>query len=61
MGIFATDLVVCVAVVLKKARKIKKGNWETSVADGKLIDTLLILSEDLVQVVAKACFVLLSS
>ncbi|KAL3503502.1 hypothetical protein ACH5RR_037951 [Cinchona calisaya] len=41
------------AVVLKKARMIKKGNRVTNVADGRLIDTLVVLSEDLVQVVAK--------
>ncbi|CAI9088417.1 OLC1v1022732C2 [Oldenlandia corymbosa var. corymbosa] len=41
------------AVVLHKARRVKKGNRETNVAEGKLIDTLVILSEDLVQVIAK--------
>ncbi|XP_027064216.1 uncharacterized protein [Coffea arabica] len=40
-------------IVLKKARMIKKGNRQTNLADGSLIETLIILSEDLVQVVAK--------
>lgn len=40
-------------IVLKKARMIKKGNRQTNLPDGRLIETLIILSEDLVQVVAK--------
>lgn len=40
---------------MKKARMIKKGNRQTNLADGSLIETLIILSEDLVQVVAKVC------
>lgn len=35
---------------------IKKGSREANVARGSLIETLVILSEDLVQVVAKVCF-----
>ncbi|XP_004244126.1 uncharacterized protein [Solanum lycopersicum] len=53
-GIFHT---ACVddeyAIVLKRAKMIKKGSREANVARGSLIETLVILSEDLVQVVAK--------
>ncbi|KAK6785590.1 hypothetical protein RDI58_019045 [Solanum bulbocastanum] len=53
-GIFHT---ACVddeyAIVLKRAKMIKKGSQEANVARGSLIETLVILSEDLVQVVAK--------
>lgn len=41
------------AIVLKKARMIKKGNQDTNVVNGTLIETLIVRSEDLVQVVAK--------
>lgn len=40
-------------IVLKKARMTKKGKTDANVANGELIDTLVILSGDLVQVVAK--------
>lgn len=33
----------------------KKGKTDANVANGELIDTLVILSRDLVQVVAKVC------
>lgn len=53
-GIFYT---ACVddeyAIVLKRAKMTKKGSREANVAHGSLIETLVILSEDLVQVVAK--------
>lgn len=53
-GIFHT---ACVddefAIVLKRAKMIKKGSREANVAHGSLIETLVILSQDLVQVVAK--------
>ncbi|KAK4355251.1 hypothetical protein RND71_024222 [Anisodus tanguticus] len=53
-GIFHT---ACVdddyAIVLKRAKMIKKGSREPNVVCGSLIETLVILSEDLVQVVAK--------
>ncbi|XP_060186895.1 uncharacterized protein LOC132616490 [Lycium barbarum] len=53
-GIFHT---ACVdddyAIVLKRAKMIKKGSRNANVARGSLIETLVILSEDLVQVVAK--------
>lgn len=53
-GIFHT---ACVddeyAIVLKRAKMIKKGSREANVAHGSFIETLIILSEDLVQVVAK--------
>ncbi|KAK4341849.1 hypothetical protein RND71_037665 [Anisodus tanguticus] len=53
-GIFHT---ACVdddyAIVLKRAKMIKKGSREPNVVHGRLIETLVILSEDLVQVVAK--------
>ncbi|KAL8462540.1 hypothetical protein ACS0TY_033540 [Phlomoides rotata] len=42
------------AIVLKKARMIKKGNRDSNVVTGTLIETLVIESEDLVQVVVKA-------
>ncbi|KAL7087908.1 hypothetical protein ACP275_13G096900 [Erythranthe tilingii] len=42
------------AVVLKKAKMIKKGNLDANVVNGALIETLVVPSEDLVQVVAKA-------
>ncbi|KAK4439804.1 Polyadenylate-binding protein-interacting protein 4 [Sesamum alatum] len=41
------------AIVLKKAKMIKKGNLEANVVNGTLIETLIIRSDDLVQVVAK--------
>ncbi|KAL5548348.1 hypothetical protein UlMin_003579 [Ulmus minor] len=40
-------------IVLKKARMSKKGKGNSNVANGGLIDTLVILSGDLVQLVAK--------
>ncbi|CAB4308228.1 unnamed protein product [Prunus armeniaca] len=40
-------------IVLKKARMTKKGKSDANVGNGTLIDTLVILSGDLVQVVAK--------
>ncbi|CAL5392857.1 unnamed protein product [Camellia sinensis] len=54
-GIFHT---ACVendygGIVLKKARMIKKGNCDANVVSGDLIETLVVISEDLVQVVAK--------
>ncbi|KAL7186539.1 hypothetical protein ACSBR2_028302 [Camellia fascicularis] len=53
-GIFHT---ACVendyGVVLKKARMTKKGNCDANVASGDVIETLVVVSEDLVQVVAK--------
>ncbi|KAL0353635.1 UNVERIFIED_CONTAM: Polyadenylate-binding protein-interacting protein 4 [Sesamum angustifolium] len=42
------------AVVLKNAKMIKKGNLEANVVNGTLIETLIVQSNDLVQVVAKA-------
>lgn len=57
-GIFYT---ACVdddyAIVLKNARMIKKGNRGVNITNGRLIETLVILSEDLVQVVAKGVLV----
>lgn len=50
--------------MLKKARMIKKGNLDANVLNGTLIETLIVHSEDLVQVVAKAgclCFPRFSS
>ncbi|XP_011095381.1 uncharacterized protein LOC105174856 [Sesamum indicum] len=41
------------AIVLKKAKMIKKGNLEANVVNGTLIETLIVQSDDLVQVVAK--------
>ncbi|CAH9052497.1 unnamed protein product [Cuscuta epithymum] len=53
-GIFHT---ACVdnnyAIVLKKATMVKKGSKEANVTSGNVIETLVILSEDLAQVVAK--------
>ncbi|KAL7217967.1 hypothetical protein ACSBR2_011233 [Camellia fascicularis] len=53
-GIFHT---ACVendyGIVLKKARMIKKGNCDANVVSGDLIETLVVISEHLVQVVAK--------
>ncbi|KAL4554825.1 hypothetical protein LXL04_037431 [Taraxacum kok-saghyz] len=53
-GIFHT---ACVddryAIVLKQARMIKKGSCDSNVANEGVIGTLIIQSEDLVQVVAK--------
>lgn len=51
--------VFCLAIVLKKARMIKKGNLDANVMNGALTDTLIVQSEDLVQVIAKVgclCF-----
>ena len=42
-------------IVLKKARMTKKGKSDANVANGELIDTLVIRSGDLVQVVTKVC------
>ncbi|KAA8523686.1 hypothetical protein F0562_010109 [Nyssa sinensis] len=53
-GIFHT---ACVengyGIVLKRARMTKKGNRAANVANGVLVETLVVLSEDLVQVVVK--------
>lgn len=49
------EFVICSGVVLKKARMIKKGKNDANVANGAMIETLVVLSGDLVQVVAKAC------
>ncbi|XAR56683.1 hypothetical protein NMG60_11037255 [Bertholletia excelsa] len=53
-GIFHT---ACVeddyGIILKKARLTKKGNCYVNVASGDVIETLVVQSEDLVQVVAK--------
>jgi len=40
-------------IVLKKARMTKKGKDNTNVENEGFVDTLVILSSDLVQVVAK--------
>ena len=40
-------------IVLKKARMIKKGKCNSNIAKGEVIDTLVILSGDFVQLVAK--------
>ncbi|KAL5972663.1 hypothetical protein ACLOJK_039468 [Asimina triloba] len=40
-------------VVLKKAKREKKGKASANLVEGAIIDTLVILSEDIVQVVAK--------
>ncbi|CAN1800527.1 Polyadenylate-binding protein-interacting protein 4 [Linum perenne] len=40
-------------VVLKHAKLTKKGTWNVNVAAGSMIETLIIYSTDLVQVVAK--------
>ncbi|KAL0399232.1 UNVERIFIED_CONTAM: Polyadenylate-binding protein-interacting protein 4 [Sesamum radiatum] len=45
------------AIVLKNANMIKKGNLEANVVNGTLIETLIVQSDDLVQVVAKAGYV----
>ncbi|KAL0443381.1 UNVERIFIED_CONTAM: Polyadenylate-binding protein-interacting protein 4 [Sesamum latifolium] len=45
------------AIVLKNAKMIKKGNLEANVVNGTLIETLIVQSDDLVQVVAKAGYV----
>ncbi|XP_047945193.1 uncharacterized protein LOC125191817 isoform X2 [Salvia hispanica] len=41
------------AIVLKKARMIKKGRLEGNVVNGTVVETLVVQFEDLVQVVAK--------
>ncbi|OVA10551.1 Ataxin 2 [Macleaya cordata] len=40
-------------IVLKKARMTKKGKRDVNLANGSVIDTLVVLSGDLVQVIAK--------
>lgn len=45
---------VVLAIVLKKARMIKKGRLEGNVVNGTVVETLVVQFEDLVQVVAKA-------
>ncbi|TKY46868.1 Polyadenylate-binding protein-interacting protein 4 [Spatholobus suberectus] len=53
-GIFHTASVHAdYAIVLKRARMTKKGKGNTNVGNEGLVDTLVILSGDLVQVVAK--------
>lgn len=44
-----------VGVVLKRAVMTKKGKTNSNVADDDIIETLVVLSGDLVQVVAKVC------
>ncbi|MCJ1888565.1 hypothetical protein LNN38_27245, partial [Pseudomonas sp. LA21] len=44
-----------VGVVLKEARLTKKGKSDANVANGSVIEALVILSTDIVQVVAKVC------
>lgn len=41
--------------MLKNARMTRKGNRGVNITNGRLIETLIILSEDLVQVVGKVC------
>lgn len=45
----------CLGIVLKKARMTKKGKSDANVGNGALIETLVICSSDLVQVVAMVC------
>lgn len=45
--------VLCLGIVLKKARMTKKGKGNNNVGNEGFVDTLVILSSDLVQVVAK--------
>ncbi|XP_072062582.1 uncharacterized protein [Arachis hypogaea] len=53
-GIFHTASVDSdYGIVLKKARMTKKGKGKTNVGKEDLVDTLVVLSRDLVQVVAK--------
>ncbi|KAL6651433.1 hypothetical protein ACP70R_010358 [Stipagrostis hirtigluma subsp. patula] len=40
-------------IVLKKARKVAKGKDDTNLALGAFVETLVVLSDDLVQVIAK--------
>jgi len=40
-------------VIVKKARMTKKGRSNSNVASGCMVETLVILAEDLVQVIAK--------
>jgi hypothetical protein len=44
---------LCLGIVLKNATMIKMGKSKSNVGNGVVIDTLVILSGDLVQVVAK--------
>ena len=46
---------LCVGIVLKEARLTKKGKSSANVGNGSVIETLVILSVDIVQVVAKVC------
>ncbi|XP_039170248.1 uncharacterized protein LOC120294303 [Eucalyptus grandis] len=50
-GIFHTVSVE--GVIVKKARMTKKGRSNSNVASGCMVETLVILAEDLVQVIAK--------
>ena len=45
--------VACLGIVLKQARMTKKGRGHSNVGNETLVDTLVVLSDDLVQVVAK--------
>lgn len=53
--IIMKSICVLLGVVLKKARMKKKGKRNVNVDDGVVIDTLIVLSGDLVQVVATVC------
>ena len=45
--------VIFLGIVLNKARMTKRGKANSNIANGALIETLVILSGDLVQLVAK--------
>ncbi|PKA63723.1 hypothetical protein AXF42_Ash017007 [Apostasia shenzhenica] len=40
-------------IVLKKARMMKKGRWSSNLGSGAVVDTLVVLSCDLVQLIVK--------
>jgi hypothetical protein len=48
-----TYFVACLGVVLKQARMTKKGKGLSNVGNEVVVDTLVVLADDLVQVVAK--------
>lgn len=50
-------MVYCVGVVLKMASMARKGEGNVNLSVGTVVDTLVVLSADLVQVVAKVCFI----
>lgn len=48
-------LLFCLGIVLKNAKMTKKGKSKANVASGSVVETLVIMSPNIVQVVAEVC------